>query len=58
MNKNSKKSLKNNYFSQYNSFKILNQKIYHNLLPNSNLNFNIEIPVELIKKVNSINSKI
>ena len=53
MNKNSKKSFKNNYFPQYNSFKLLNQKIYHNLLPNSNLNFNIEIPVELIKKKNN-----
>ena len=31
---------------------ILNQKIYHNSLSNTNLNFNIEIPVELNKKNN------
>ena len=52
INKNSKKSFKNNYFPQYNSFKLLNQKIYHNSLSNTNLNFNIEIPVELNKKNN------
>ena len=52
-NKNIKKSHKNNnYFPQYNSIKLLNQKIYNNLLSNSNLNFNIEIPIELIKKKN------
>jgi hypothetical protein len=52
-NKNIKKSHKNNnYFPQYNSIKLLNQRIYNNLLSNSNLNFNIEIPIELIKKKN------
>ena len=42
----------NNYFPQYNSIKLLNQRIYNNLLSNSSRNFNIEIPIELIKKKN------
>ena len=52
-NKSIKKSYKNiNYFPQYNSIKLLNQRIYNNLLSDSNLNYNIEIPIELIKKKN------
>ena len=57
-NKNIKKSHKNNnYFPQYNSIKLLNQRIYNNLLSNSNLNYNIEIPIELIKKKNKENKE-
>ena len=52
-----KKSHKNNFFQHLNSFKLLNQRIYNNLLPNSNLNFNIEIPIELIKKKNNFHDK-
>ena len=59
-NKNIKKSLKNNnnYFPQYNSIKLLNQRIYNNLLSNSNLNYNFEIPLELIKKKNNYQDKL
>ena len=47
----------NNFFPQINSIKLLNQKIYHNLLSRSNMNFNIEIPIELIKKKNNFSEK-
>ena len=59
INKSSKKSHKNNsYLRPYNSIKLLNQRIYNNLLSNSNLNnFNIEIPIELIKKKNNFQEK-
>ena len=47
----------NNYFRPYNPIKLLNQRIYNNLLPNSNHNFNIEIPIELTKKKNNFQEK-
>ena len=58
ISKSSKKSHKNNnYFRPYNPIKLLNQRIYNNLLPNSNHNFNIEIPIELTKKKNNFQEK-
>jgi len=57
-NKNPKIFKKNNnIFPQINSIKLLNQKIYHNLLSKSNYNFNIEIPIEIIKKKNNFSEK-
>ena len=58
INKSSKKSHKNNnYFHPYNTIKLINQRIYNNLLSNSNHNFNIEIPIELTKKKNNFQDK-
>ena len=48
-NNNLKKYQKNNYYTQY-SFKLLNKKIYNNLLSKKNDEFNIEIPIDIIKK--------
>ena len=57
-NKNPKIFKKNNnMFPQINSIKLLNQKIYHNLLSKSNYNFNIEIPIEIVKKKNNFSEK-
>ena len=57
-NKNPKIFKKNNnIFPQINSIKLLNQKIYHNLLSKSKYNFNIEIPIEIIKKKNNFSEK-
>ena len=54
--KNQKKHQKNNNFvPQYNSIKLLNQKIYNNLVSKSN--FDIEIPIELIKKKKNFSQK-
>ena len=47
----------NNFSTQFNSIKLLNQKIYHNLFLKSNNNFNIEFPVELINKKNNFSKK-
>ena len=55
-NKNTKKYQKNNYYSQY-SFKLLNKKIYNSLLSKKNENFNIEIPIEIIKKKKNFSEK-
>ena len=63
--KNSKEKNKgvqknNNYFPQYhyNKYKLLNKKIYNNLLQRkNNNNFNIEIPIDIIKKKNSFSKK-
>ena len=57
-NKNQKKFQNNNNFiPQLNSIKLLNQKIYNNLIPKSKNNFDIEIPIELIKKKNNFSQK-
>ena len=42
----------NQPLSQMNSIKILNQKIYNNLISNgnSNFNFNVEIPIKMIPR--------
>ena len=48
-NNNLLKYQKNNYNPQY-SFKLLNKKIYNNLLSKKNDEFNIEIPIDIIKK--------
>ena len=54
--KNQKKHQKsNNFVPQYNSIKLLNQKIYNNLVSKSN--FDIEIPIELIKKKKNFSQK-
>jgi DNA polymerase sigma len=55
-NKNIKKYQKNNFYSQY-SFKLLNKKIYNSLLSKKNENFNIEIPIEIIKKKKNFSEK-
>ena len=46
---------KNNNFS--NSIKLLNQNAYNHLLSKANQNFNIEIPIEIIKKKNHFSEK-
>ena len=57
-NMNLKKWIKNyKFLPQFNSLKILSQKIYTNLLSKSGNNFNIEIPIELIKKKNNFSEK-
>ena len=56
-NKCSKKYQKNNFLPQYNSINFINKRIYNNLLSKSNHNFNIEIPIELIKKKNNFSEK-
>ena len=45
---------KNNYS---NSIKLLNQNVYNNLLSKANQHFNIEIPIEIIKKRNHFSEK-